>query len=502
MAEDRSRFFYCANNILFCQDLSAILAGFKIKLMADNFKENFQLPDRLPPQDIESEKCLLGSLMLDKDAIWKVIDFLQPRDFYRNSHQQIFQAMLDLTKRKESIDIKTLSARLKEKGLLEEIGSYSYLTELVNSVPTASNVASYAKIVQKKRILRDLIETSYEIGKLGYQEAEDIEQILDRAEKKIFNITQKGIAQKFIDLKSALGPAYERIASLADDKTKRLAGLPTGFPALDNILAGLQPSDLIILASRPSFGKSSLALNIARHIAVSEKLPVGIFSLEMSKEQIVDRLIASQSQLNLWKIRTGRLSREGKPNDFDIINHALGILAEAPIFIDDTSSPTVLQMKAMARRLQAEHGLSLIIVDYLQLIQPVNPQETMVQQITKISRSLKDMARELNVPVLALSQLSRAVEQRQPPIPRLADLRESGSLEQDSDVVLFINRPDIYDKSAHPNMAEIIIAKHRNGPMGRVPLYFNNSTVSFETVEEQEIEEPEIAKREELDDIS
>jgi replicative DNA helicase len=414
----------------------------------------------------------------------------------------LVEAMLDLVKRKEEIDIKTLSARLKEKELLEEIGGYSYLTELVNSVPTASNVISYAKIVQKKRVLRDLIEASYEIGKLGYQEAEDIGEVLDRAEKIIFNITQKGIAQKFVDLKSALGPAYERIASLSDNKTKRMAGLPTGFPALDNILAGLQPSDLIILASRPALGKSSLALNIARHIAVSEKLPVGIFSLEMSKEQIVDRLIANQSQLNLWKIRTGRLSREGNPSDFDIINHALGVLGEAPIFIDDTSSPTVLQMKAMARRLQAEHGLSLIIVDYLQLVQPLNPQESMVQQITKISRSLKDMARELNVSVLALSQLSRAVEQRHPPIPRLADLRESGSLEQDSDVVLFINRPDKYDQSAPRNVAEIIIAKHRNGPIGKTSLYFNDSTVSFETLQEQEIEETGLEETEELGEIS
>lgn len=470
--------------------------------MANNFKnQGSGVPERLPPQSVDSEQCLLGCLMLDKDAIWKVVDFLQPRDFYKGFHQQIYQAMVELTERKEPIDIKTLATRLKEKEILEQVGGYGYLTELVNSVPTASNVSAYAQIVQKKRILRDLIEASYDIGKLGYREAENIEEVLDRAEKRIFEITQKGMTQRFIDLKSALGPAYERIAALSDDKTRKLAGLPTGFADLDNILAGLQRSDLIILASRPSYGKSSLALNIARHIAVHEKKPVGVFSLEMSKEQIVDRLIASQAQLNLWKIRTGRLSREGKPSDFDIINHALGILSEAPLFIDDSTSPTVLQMKAMARRLQAEHGLGLIIVDYLQLVQPANLYESMVQQVTRISRALKDMAREFNVPVLALSQLSRAVEQRQPPIPRLADLRESGSLEQEADVVMFINRPDKYDQSAAPNVAEIIIAKHRNGPVGTRRLFFNDATVSFETIEKREAE-GEGAAEEGIEEIS
>lgn len=449
------------------------------------------LPDRLPPQSVESEQALLGSLLLDKEAIWKVIDFLQPRDFYKSSHQQIYHAMTELAGKGEPVDIKTISARLREKELLGEVGGASYLTTLVNTVPTASNVLAYAKIIQKKRVLRDLIEASYDIGKLGYREAEETDHLLDRAEKRIFAIAQQGLTQRFALLKTALVSAYERMARLADDKSQRLAGLPTGFTQLDNLLAGLQKSDLIILASRPAFGKSSLALNIARHVAVHEKKPVGIFSLEMSKEQIVDRLIASQANLDLWKIRTGRLSREGEPSDFDVINNALGILGEAPIFIDDSSSPTVLQMKAMARRLQAEHDLSLLVIDYLQLVQPDSHHESMVQQITRISRALKDMARELNVPVLALSQLSRAVEQRSPPIPRLADLRDSGSLEQDSDVVMFINRPDKYDQAARPNVAEIIVAKHRNGPIGSRELYFNDSTVSFETLEKREVEEPE-----------
>lgn len=459
--------------------------------------QNQELPDKLPPQSIESEECLLGCLMLDKDAIWKVIDFLRPEDFYKKTHQQIYQAMEELAERQEPIDIKTLSARLKEKGILEEVGGYSYLTELINSVPTAANISAYARIVQKKRVLRDLIEASYDIGKLGYQEAEDIEEILDKAERRIFSITQKGISRRFTPLKSILNTAWERIANLADGKTEGgLAGLATGFKALDNLLAGLQNSDLIILASRPSFGKSSLALDIARNVAISLGKTVGIFSLEMSKEQVADRLIAAQSKIPLWKIRTGRLARNKEPSDFDAINQALGILGDAPIFIDDTPSPTVLQMKAMARRLQAEFGLSLIIIDYLQLIQPFNPQESMVQQITRISRSLKDMAREFNVPVLALSQLSRAVEQRQPPIPRLADLRESGSLEQDSDVVMFINRPDRYDQTAKPGVAEIIVAKHRNGPIGTRKIYFNEELVSFEDYEEREYEGVEIMEPE------
>jgi replicative DNA helicase len=455
--------------------------------MATPHRDN--LPDRMPPQSIESEKALLGSLMLDKETIWKVVDFLEGRDFYKHDHQLIYQAMTDLATAGEPIDIRTLSNKLKEASQLKQVGGHGYLTELVNSVPTASNALAYAKAIQKKRILRDLISASYDIGKLGYNEREDVTALLDTAEKTIFKIAQKGVTQTFTQLKSALGPAFERMANLADDTTGKLSGIPTGFRNLDNLLAGLQASDLIILAARPSFGKSSLALNIAKNVAVNEKKPVGIFSLEMSAEQVVDRLIASQSRTDLWRIRTGRLSREGSPNDFDIINQALDQLSDAPIFIDDTSSPTVLQIKAMARRLQAEHGLSLLVIDYLQLIQPVSSYDSVVQQVSQISRALKDIARELRVPVLALSQLSRAVEQRTPPIPRLSDLRESGSLEQDSDVVMFINRPDKYDTAAVPNMAEINIAKHRNGPTGMRQLMFNDSIVSFEMPADEPEEE-------------
>lgn len=438
---------------------------------------------KLPPQSIEAEKSLLGCLMIDRNTIFKVADFLKPEDFYKKIHQEIYEAALDLFEKGEPIDLLSISTRLKEKNLLEEVGGNSYLTELINSVPTASHAQSYARIIQRKRILRNLIEASQEISALGYNESEDINILLDQAEKKIFSIAQKGFTQVFLPVKASLDEAWERIDRLSQHQ-KGLRGLPTGFIDLDNILAGLQNSDLIILASRPSLGKSTLATNIAANIAINEKIPVGIFSLEMSRDQLVDRLIASLAGIDLWRLRTGRLSSQGEDNDFVRIQQALGILSEAPIYIDDTPALNILQMKAMARRLQAEKGLGLIVVDYLQLMEPRNPAESTVRQVTEISRSLKALARELNVPVLALSQLSRAVEQRSPQIPRLADLRESGSLEQDSDVVLFIYREDRYrPDTPRKNIADIIIAKHRNGPVGKVELYFDDRTVSFRNLE-------------------
>jgi len=427
--------------------------------------------------------------MLDKNAIVKVVDFLGPRDFYRGSHQEIYQAASDLFEKGEPIDFLSLSNRLRERGKLEEIGGNGYLTELVNSVPTASHVLNYAKIVQRKRILRDLIDASHEIGILGYNETEDTDLLLDQAEKKIFSIAQKSLSQNFILVKATLEDAFERIDKLSKHQGG-LRGLPTGFTALDNILAGLQKSDLIILASRPGLGKSALAANIAANVATSQKVPVGIFSLEMSKDQVVDRLIASLANVDLWRLRTGRLSSEGDDNDFVKIQQAMGILSEAPIYIDDAASSNILQMRAMARRLQADKGLGLIIVDYLQLMEPRNPGDQIVKQVTEISRSLKGLARELNIPVLALSQLSRAVEQRSPQRPRLADLRESGSLEQDADVVLFIYREDRYrSETPRKNIADIIIAKHRNGPVGSVELYFDERIVSFRNLEKGYAEE-------------
>ena len=392
------------------------------------------LPDKLPPQNIEAEKCLLGCLMIDKEAIVKVADLLDIKDFYKPQHQEIYRAMVELFEKGEPIDLLSVSNRLKEKEKLEEVGGVSYLTELVNSVPNALHVLNYANIVHKKRILRDLIEASYDIAQLGYNEDEDVDILLDKAEKRIFSIAQKSLSQRFVNLKEELEEAWERIDLLHKNKGKP-RGVPTGFRDLDNILSGFQKSDLIILASRPSIGKTSLALDIARHVAVNEKMPVGIFSLEMSKDQIVDRLIAAQANVDLWRLRTGHLSSEGEDNDFQRIQEALGVLSEAPIFIDDAATTNILQMRAMARRLQAEHGLALLIVDYLQLIEPRNPSVSMVQQMTEVSHALKALARELNVPVLALSQLSRAVEQRTPPIPRLSDLRESGCLSGDTLII-------------------------------------------------------------------
>jgi len=442
-----------------------------------------ELPEKLPPQSLEAEKSLLGSLMLDKNAVIKVVDFIGPQDFYRGIHQEIYQACLDIFEKGEPIDLLSVANRLKEKEKLEDTGGSGYLTELINTVPTASHILSYAKIVRRKRILRDLIDAGSEVASLGYNESEDPEILLDEAEKRIFSIAQKGLSQNFIPVKETLADAFERIDKLSKHKDT-LRGLPTGFTDLDNILAGLQKSDLIIMASRPSMGKSAFAMNVLSYVAINEKVPVGIFSLEMSKDQLVDRLIADQAGIDLWRLRTGKLSAEGEDNDFTRIQQALGILSEAPIYIDDSATANILQMRAMARRLQAEKGLGLIVVDYLQLMEPRNIQAPMVQQMTEISRSLKSLARELNVPVLAVSQLSRAVEQRTPQIPRLSDLRETGAIEQDADVVLFIYREDRYrEDTERKGVADIIIAKHRNGPVGKVELYFDESRVAFRNLE-------------------
>jgi replicative DNA helicase len=453
--------------------------------MAENIGRN-TIIDKLPPQNLEAEKCLLGALLIDKNAIVKVVDLIKPKDFYKLVHKEIYAAVAELFEKGEPVDLLSISSRLKEKNLLENIGGSSYLTELINTVPTSAHILNYAKIVQRKRILRELIEAGQDINALGHDEEEDIDEVLDKAEQRIFSIAQKSLTQRFIPIKDTLEGAFERIDRLSKHDGG-LRGVPTGFKDIDNLLSGFQKSDLIILAARPSIGKSALAVNFAMNIAVKEKLPVGIFSLEMSNDQIVDRLIATLANIDLWKLRTGKLSHEGADNDFERIQQAMGILSEAPIFIDDAASANVLQMRAMSRRLQAEYGLGLLIVDYLQLIEPRNPTASPVQQVSEISRSLKGLARELNVPVLALSQLSRAVEHRIPQIPKLADLRESGSLEQDADVVLFIYREDRYNpETSRKNIADLLIAKHRNGPIGKVGLYFDEQRVCFKNLEKKE----------------
>ncbi len=434
----------------------------------------------LPPQSIETEKSLLGSVLLDKEAIAKVADFLDEHSFYSRSHQIIFDHILRLYERREPIDVLTVSNILEESGELQNVGGASYLSSLVNSTPTSAHITHYGRIVERKKILRDLIDAAHTIMGLGHQEDNDIENILDQAEQKLFSVSQKSIQQNFTSIGKTLQDAFDRIDKLHKGDGS-LRGQTTGFVDIDTMTAGLQRSNLIILAARPSFGKTSLALDIARN--AGREVPVGVFSLEMSKDEIVDRLISAEANVNLWKMRTGRLSSEGDNNDFEKIAAALDSLAQSKLFIEDTSGLTVLQMRAMARRLQAEHGLGLLIIDYLQLMNSKRDYDSPVQQITEISRGLKGLARELNIPVLALSQLSRAVENRPDQRPRLSDLRDSGSIEQDADLVMFIHREDKVKKdSEKKNIAEILIAKHRNGPTGQVELYFDEDYASFKNL--------------------
>lgn len=451
-----------------------------------------EMPEKKPPQNMEAEQCLLGCLMLDKNAIIKISDFIHEDDFYKDAHKEIYSTMLDLYKRMEPIDIVSVSAKLKEKGELEQLGGSAYLASLINTVPTATHVINYAKIVREKKILRDLISASHEIGLDAFSEAEDVDSLLDKAERIVFGISQKTLTQSFVPVKDILGETFERIDHLSKSQAS-YRGVPTGFKQLDNMLSGLQKSDLIILAARPSMGKTSLALDIARHVSVYENLPVGIFSLEMSKDQLVERLLASQANVDSWKLRTGKLQDGQGDNDFSRLQIAMGSLSDAPLYINDSGMITALQMRTMARRLQADKGLGLIIIDYLQLMDSANKYASPIQQVTENSRSLKSLAKELNVPVLVLSQLSRAVEQRTPHRPMLSDLRESGAIEQDADVVLFIYRDDKYNEnSLEKNIAEIIVAKHRNGAQGGIKLYFDEQRVSFRNLEQADYSfEPE-----------
>ena len=439
---------------------------------------------RIPPQNIEAEMSVLGSLMLDKDAIIKIADLVHSDDFYKDANRLIYETMIDLFEEREPIDVLSLSNKLEEKKQLEKIGGSGYLTDLVNSVPTASNVVHYAKVVQKKSLLRKLISAASDIIELGYEEAEDVEKVLDEAEQKLFRVSQKFVKADFVPLKTYLESAFNRIDELhKGDKDMR--GVPTGFQDLDNILAGFQKSDLIILAARPSIGKTSLALDIARNVALKKKIPVGIFSLEMSSDQLVDRMLSAEGRVDAWRMRTGRLRSGKDEDDFAKIGEVMGILSEAPIFIDDSARANVMEMRTMARRLQAEHNLGLIIIDYLQLMEG-RSNDNRVQEVSEISRSLKGLARELNIPVLALSQLSRAVESRSPQVPKLSDLRESGSIEQDADVVMFLYRED-REKPDTPNknVIQVIVSKHRNGPLGTASLYFNDTITSFSSLEKK-----------------
>ena len=435
---------------------------------------------RMPPQNIEAEISLLGSVLLDGSMMDKIIDIIGSDDFYKKEHKTIFEAIESVFAKSEPVDIIAVGNRLKEKSKFEDIGGNAYLTTLVNSVPTSSNAVYYAEIVRKKKILRDLISVSHEISQLGYQEQDDVDVLLDDAEKRLFSIANQSLIKGFLPIKSDISEAWSRIEN---SEKGVLRGLSTGFAKLDDKLSGLQKSDLIILAARPSLGKTSLALDIARHIALNENIPVGLFSLEMARQQIIDRLIAAEARVDSWSLKNGRLSPES--DDFERIRDAIDRLSRAPLYVDDEVSINVLQMRAKARRLQAEHGLGLVVVDYLQLMLPRTQSDSMVQQITEISRSLKGLARELNVPVLALSQLNRSIEHRNDKKPQLADLRDSGAIEQDADVVMFIHREDRFkENSDRQNQADILIRKHRNGPIGDVTLYFHQEFTSFSSLED------------------
>jgi len=429
----------------------------------------------VPPHDEQAERSVLGALLLDKDAIVKVVEFLRPHHFYREPHQNIYSAVLSLFEKREPTDLITVPNELKKKGLLASVGGVAYLTELVNSVPTAANIEAYAKLIKNDYIKRALISVSAEIGELAFDEGE-VAEVLDKAEQLVYSVSQDAMYQDFIPLKDTLEITFERLDELSKNRGA-LRGIPTGLKSVDRLLSGLQKENLIILAARPSVGKTSLALNIAQYAGVEKKFGIAIFSLEMGREMLVDRMISAQAGIDNWRIATGNLDDE----DFEKYGVAAGELAEAPIFVDDTAGISMLEMRTKARRLMLEQKIDLIIVDYLQLIRAPKA-ESRVQEVSAISQGLKNLARELKVPVLALSQLSRAVEQRGgDKKPQLSDLRDSGSIEQDADVVMFLYRPNEDDRS---NL-KLNVAKHRNGATGEFDLFFKAEFTKFFEMESQ-----------------
>jgi len=442
------------------------------------------MPEKGPPQNLEAEKSLLGSLLTDREAIHRVIDMVTADHFYQRNHQLIWGALADLWEGHENIDILSVSTRLKDKGQLDAIGGSAFLTALASEVPTSAHVQTYARIVQRKKSLRDLLDVSHRLQNLAHREDEDIDEILGEAEQQLFAVTQKTLTNKFDSLSGELDRAMERIQSQDDG---RLRGIGANHVKLDQTLGGFQKSDLIIIAARPSVGKTAFAIDIARRIA-EQQVPVGIFSLEMSVDQVVDRLISAKAKASLWRLRTGKLSHEGEYNDFLKITNAISALRDMPIYIDDTPGINIMHMRAMARRLKAEHGLGILIVDYLQLMSARRNYDSAVQQVTEISRGLKGLAKELNIPVIALSQLSRAVESRDGNRPRLSDLRDSGSIEQDADVVMFIHREDKINfqkaqEEGRSNLATLMIAKHRNGPTGDIDFHINPENLEFSEID-------------------
>lgn len=434
-----------------------------------------------PPQNTDAEASLLGAILIDSDAIVKIADSINAEDFYDPKHAHIYEAISNLYERHSPIDVLTLSDQLRSNGLLDGVGGAAYLTELTNYVPTASHVEQYADIVSQKALRRRLIKASQDITGLGYDESKQLRDLIEEAETRLFQVSQQHVKQSVISIETILAESFDRLDELHKDN-KKIRGVTTGFRDMDNMLAGLQRSDLFILAARPAMGKTAFALNLAHNVAIMAKEPVLIFSLEMSKEQLVDRLLSMESGVDAWALRTGNLT----DSDFEKIGQAMGALSEAQIYIDDTPGITVSDLRTKARREAHVHPLGLIVVDYLQLMSGGArfSDGNRVQEISEISRGLKGVARELNVPLIALSQLSRSVESRSPQIPQLADLRESGSIEQDADIVAFIYREEYYNpETDRKSITDILIKKHRNGPTGGVELYFDKEKQRFRSLD-------------------
>jgi replicative DNA helicase len=444
---------------------------------------------KLPPQNLEAEQAVLGAVLIENDAILKAVESVHEDDFYRDAHRTIFRAMLELNGRGEAIDLVTLTEYLKAQEKLEKVGGAAYLAQLTELIPTAANIRHHAQIVRKKSVSRGLIYAATEIAERGYQETDRIEELLDYAERSIFAISERQIRPDFVPVKEILKDSFAVIEKLYE-RQELVTGVPTGFAKLNEMTAGFQPSDLIILAGRPSMGKTALAMTVAQHVGIAHNEPVAVFSLEMAKEQLLTRMLCSEARVDSSKLRTGRFAK----SDWPKLTTAAGRLTEARIFIDDSPAMSVLEMRAKARRLKADHGLSLLVVDYLQLMRGRSGTDSREQEISDISRSLKALAKELHVPVLALSQLSRAVESRNDKRPLLSDLRESGAIEQDADVVMFIYREEFYKPCECPEeapcecgrrgRAEVIVGKQRNGPTGTAKLAFLNRYTRFEDLDE------------------
>lgn len=445
--------------------------------MPSSERQSKPVSPKIPPQNLDAEMSLLGAVLIEEETMADVSDKLHAEDFYDKRHHSIFAAMTRLYERHRPVDLLTLSDELKKKDELEMVGGSAYLSELTNYVPTAAHATAYAEMIVQRAVRRRLIKASSDIAEMGYDEDTNVQELLERAETELFSVSDANLKQDLVSLEQILTESFDRIEELHRDKGQ-LRGVKTGYRDLDNMTAGLQKSDLLILAARPAMGKSTFALNLAYNIASQSKQSVLVFSLEMSKEQLVDRMLADAAGVDAWNIRTGNLSDE----DFEKLSHAMGEMAEAPIFIDDTAGLSVLEMRTKARREAHNHPLGLIIVDYLQLMSAGgrSNSDNRVQEVSEISRGLKLIARELNVPVIALSQLSRSVESRSPQIPQLSDLRESGSIEQDADIVMFLYREDYYNpETDRQHITDLILAKHRNGPVGKVELYFHPERLRF-----------------------